>query len=372
MQFTCDKLMLLAAIITSSRATASKSPVVLLEGLLLETDEDSIRISGYDLKTGIITTVPADIEKTGAIVLNARLFSEIIRKMPGNEISITVSANFVATIKSDMSLFEIIGSPSSDYPELPSVDGQDTFEVCEEVMKKMISQTIFAVSDNESRPIQTGALFETNKDILTIVASDGYRLALRCESINNEALPNLSFVVPGTALNELEKIASDGKEMMSVTLGSKHILFNIGDTILISRRLEGEFLNYKYSIPQSSKYNLKINKNDFIASVERVSLIINDNLKSPVRCVFSDGIIKLSSASAIGKANDECEIDGYAEDIEVGFNHKYLVDALKAAPAEIVMLELNSGVNPCIIKPADEGGNFLYMVLPVRLKSYES
>ena len=372
MKFICEKFLLLAAILTASRAAAVKSPVALLEGVLLEAEEDNIKISGYDLKTGIVTTVPAEVEETGGIVLNARLFGEIVRKMPGSEISISVNSGYVATIVSELSEFEILGSPTSDYPELPTVDGQDSIEIGESVLKKMISQTNFAVSDNESRPIHTGALFETEDGNLTIVAVDGYRLALRCESIDNSNAHNSEFVVPGTALSELEKIAVDGEGKVIITLGPKYIMFTIGDTTLISRRLEGEFLDYKNSVPQSSKYRFKVDKDELISAVERVSLIINDKMKSPVRCVFSDGIIKMFSASALGKASDECSMSGNGEELEIGFNDKYLLEALKAAPANEVILELTSGVTPCVISSADEDSNFLYMILPVRLKAYEN
>jgi len=372
MKFICEKYLLLVAILTASRAAATKSPVPLLEGLLIEAGEENVRISGYDLKTGIVTTVPAEVGETGGIVLNARLFGEIIRKAPGPSVAISVNTGYVATITSEMSEFEILGSPTSDYPELPAVDGQDSIKIGEAQLKKMISQTNFAVSDNESRPIHTGALFKTGNGELTIVAVDGYRLALRRELMENNDGQVLSFVVPGTALNEVEKIVTDGEEKVTITLGSKHILFSIGDTLLISRRLEGEFLNYKNSIPQSSKYQFTVEKNDLIAAVERVSLIISDKLKSPVRCVFSDGLIKLSSTSALGKASDECGMSGNGEDLEIGFNDKYFIEALKAAPAEIIEMELSTGVSPCIISPADDSNSFLYMILPVRLKPYES
>ena len=371
MKFTCEKFLLLAAILTATRGAATKSPVPLLEGLLIEAEEESIRISGYDLKTGIVTTVPAEVEKSGGIVLNARLFGEIIRKMPGHYIRVSVNSGFVAEISSEMSDFEILGSPSSDYPELPVVDSQESIEIGEAVLKKMISQTNFAVSDNESRPIHTGALFETGGGILTIVAVDGYRLALRREPMKNDNIHILSFVVPGTALNEVERIATDGDGTVTITLGSKHIMFLIGETMLISRRLEGEFLNYKNSVPQSSKHKFKIIKNELVSAVERVSLIINEKMKSPVRCMFDDGIVKMFSASALGKASDECGMNGDGEGLEIGFNDKFLLEALKAAPADEVILELSSGVTPCVISPANENNNFLYMILPVRLKAYE-
>jgi len=371
MKFTCEKPLLLSAILTASRAAVTKSPIPLLEGLLLEVENDNVRITGYDLKTGIVTNVPAEVEKPGGIVLNARLFGEIIRKMPGQYVTVSVNSGYVAEISSEVSDFEVHGSPTSDYPELPTIDEQDTIEISESVLKKMISQTNFAVSDNESRPIHTGALFETGEGYLTIVAVDGYRLALRREPLDNTDASELSFVVPGTALAEVERIISDGDNQVTIKLGSKHIIFMIDDTILISRRLEGDFLNYKNSLPQQSKYQIKVEKDELISAVERVSLIISDKLKSPVRCIFGDGIVKLHSVSALGKANDECIISGDGESLEIGFNDKYLLEALKAAPSDDVTLELNSGVTPCIISPANDANNFLYMILPVRLKAYE-
>jgi len=371
MKFTCEKSLLLSAIVTATRAAVAKSPIPLLEGLLLEVENHNVKITGYDLKTGIVTNVPADVDKEGGIVLNARLLGDIIRKMPGQHVTVSVNSGYVAEISSEVSEFEILGSPTSDYPELPTIDEQDTIEINESILKKMISQTNFAVSDNESRPIHTGALFETENGELTIVAVDGYRLALRREPMENNDVPELSFVVPGSALSEVEKIISDSDGNVVIKLGSKHIVFMIDDTLLISRRLEGEFLNYKNSLPQQAKYNFTVEKDELIAAVERVSLIISDKLKSPVRCLFGDGIVKLHSVSALGKANDECVMNGEGENLEIGFNDKYLLDALKAAPADDIKLELNSGVTPCIISPADESKNFLYMILPVRLKAYE-
>jgi len=372
MRFTCEKFLLLAAILTATRGAATKSPVPLLEGLLIETEEDCVKISGYDLKIGILTTVPAEVEETGGIVLNARLFGEIVRKMPGQIIKVSVNSGFMAEISSEMSDFEILGSPAADYPELPVVDGQDSIEIDEASLKKMISQTIFAVSDNESRPIHTGALFETSAGELTIVAVDGYRLALRREQMKNENGHEFSFVVPGNALGEVERIASDGDGTVTITLGTKHIMFLIGDTVLISRRLEGEFLNYRNSVPQTSKYQFKVTKASLISAVERVSLIINDKMKSPVRCLFDDDLVQLFSASALGKASDECGMAGDGEGLEIGFNDKYFLEALKAAPADDLILEMSSGVTPCVISPADERNNFLYMILPVRLKAYDN
>ena len=302
MKFICEKLPLLVAVLTASRAAATKSPVQLLEGLLVEAHEDNtIKISGYDLKIGIVTTVSAEVESPGGIVLNARLFGEIIRKMPGQYVEFSVNSGMSATIVSEMSEFEILGTSAADYPELPSLEGDTaSVDIDESILKKMISQTNFAVSDNEIRPIHTGALFEIAGE-LTIVAVDGYRLALRREPMDPESAP-MSFVVPGAALGEIERIATDAEDnRVTITLSEKHIMFTLGGTTLITRKLEGEFLNYKNSIPQTHLHTLKVEKSEFIKSVERVSLITGDKVRSPVRCVFGDGIVQMSTMSALGQ-----------------------------------------------------------------------
>ncbi|MCL2046151.1 MAG: DNA polymerase III subunit beta [Oscillospiraceae bacterium] len=371
MKFTCEKVLLLSAIQTATRATVSKSPVPSLEGLLIETIDNSVTITGYDLKTGIVVNLDAQIDEPGGIVLNARLFGDIIRKAPGQYITIESNPRYVVTITSEMSEFEILGSPITDFPELPAIDGEDSIAIAEGKLKKMIAQTNFAVSDNETRPVHMGALFEADGGELTIVAVDGYRLALCRESLEDSEDQTLSFVVPGTALSEVEKVSSDSENRVNITLGSKHIQFLIGETMLISRRLEGEFLNYRTSIPQSSKYQFVVERSEIINAVERVSLILSDKNKGPVRCFFGDKIIKLSSASALGKASDECIMSGNGEELEIGFNDQYLIDALKAAPADEIKIGLSSGITPCVISPADDSNNFTYMILPVRLRPNE-
>ncbi|MCL2408614.1 MAG: DNA polymerase III subunit beta [Oscillospiraceae bacterium] len=374
MKFTCEKLLLLAAILTASRAVSSKSPVPVLEGLLIEASfsEGAVNVSGYDLKMGIVSTVPAEVASDGEIVLNARLFAEIIRKLPGETVTLQINEEASVSsvvIKSEFSVFEILGSAADDFPELPKVEDGRPFEVSGEMLKKMISQTNFAVSDNESRPIHTGALFETGKE-LTIVAVDGYRLALRRETMEEDA-PATVFVVPGTALTEVERI-TDETSNIAITVGEKHIMFTFGDTVLITRRLEGEFINYKNTIPQTNEIKIRVTKSQLIDAVERVSLVISDKIKSPIRCVFWDGVIKLYAMSAIGKAADECRMDGDGGGLEIGFNNRYLLEALKAAPDTDVLIELSTSTAPCVINPVEDGkGGFTYMILPVRLKAYE-
>jgi DNA polymerase-3 subunit beta len=365
-------LTLLTAIVTAVRATASKSPIPALEGLLIETVGEAIRLTGYDLKTGIVATVPATVEETGGIVLNARLFGEIIRRMPDSLVSVSVGSGYQTKIDSGASTFDIIGSPSADYPELPSVDGQSSVVIDERTLKSMITQTIFAVSDNESRPVYTGAMFEIEGEDVTIIAVDGYRLALRRESAQVPARASHSFIVPGAALSEVEKIITGEGDTVFITVGTKHVMFTIGDTVVVSRRLEGEFINHRNAIPAQNKYAIHGARREIVDAVERVSLIISDRAKSPIRCLFTDNLLYLSATSPFGRANDECAVNGDGEKLEIGFNNRYLLDALKAASTDEIEIRMTSPVAPCVIAPiGDEPEKFLYMILPVRLSRAE-
>ena len=370
MKFSCEKALLQAAISTTSRAVSPKSSIPALEGILLEAGSD-LRLTGYNLETGIRTIVPADIREEGTLVLGARLFGEIVRKLPDDIVTFQ-SEHYMVNIKCGMSEFNILGTDPEEFPELPTVEYQNSLILPQSRLKAMISQTLFAVSDNESRPIHTGSLFEVDSEGLTIVSVDGYRLALRHESIDKkEGAETFSFVVPGAALSEVEKICSDVDEPASVTQGARHVMFKVGDTMLVSRRLEGEFLAYRQAIPRNNTIHVEGDTRALLSSIDRVSLIISDKLKSPLRCVFDSNLLKISTKTAIGDAYDECPLSGDGGGLEIGFNNKYLMDALKAAPADKVRLELTTGVSPCVILPTEGEENFLYMVLPVRLKAGE-
>ena len=370
MKFSCEKALLQAAISTASRAVSPKSSIPALEGILLEAGQE-LRLTGYNLDTGIRTIVPAEISETGTLVLAARLFGEIIRKLPDDVVTFQTE-NYMVHITCGPSEFNILGTDPEEFPELPTVEYQNSLSLPQSRLKSMIAQTIFAVSDNESRPIHTGSLFEADSTGLTIVSVDGFRLALRHEAIDQkDGAPEFSFVVPGSALSEVEKICSDCDEPVSVTQGARHIMFKVGPTMLVTRRLEGEFLAYRQAVPRNNGIKLEGETRTLLSSIERVSLIITEKLKSPLRCLFEDGLMKISAKTAIGDANDQCPVTGDGQGQEIGFNNKYLMDALKAAPADKVRLELSTSVSPCVILPTEGEENFLYMVLPVRLKAGE-
>ena len=368
LKFSCEKALLQMAVNTASRTVATKSSIPALEGLLLE-GEEVLTLSGYNMQTGIRTRLEADIREQGRIVLNSRLFGDIIRKMPDDVIVFSADEKFMVTLTCGDARFEILGLSADDYPEMPEVDSDYSFTLQQGTLKAMINQTSFAVSTNENRPIHTGSLFEVEMGGVTVVSVDGFRLALRREKIEKLEGGAFRFVCPGSALNEVEKICEDSDELITVSLGKRHLLFETGSTELICRKLEGEFLDYKNAIPRNNPIRLTVDTKTMLNSLDRVSVVISEKLKSPVRCLIEGGSVTMSAKTGNGEAKDVCPVDGDGQGLEIGFNNRYLMDALRYAPAEQVVMELNTGISPCVLTPVDGSDSFLYMVLPVRLKA---
>ena len=366
MKFSCEKYLLQSACGIASRAAASKSPIPALEGLLLQA-RDRLTVTGYDLKKGIYTQLEAEVKEQGSVVVGARLFGEMIRRLPDGIVTISTDINNNVNVKCGKSEFNFMGISPEDYPEMPVVDGVNNIALPQKILGSMINQTIFAVADNDMRPIYTGALFDIEGEELTLVAVDGYRLAKRSEKLESAKMENCSFVVPGSALADIERICGDSEELVKISVGAKHISFSIGETVVVSRRLEGEFLNYKKSIPESFKYTVKVDRGEFMSAIDRVALIVSERNTSPVRMSFNDGNIDCLCITPIGRAEDVCTCEGSGEGLQIGFNDRYLKDALKAAAKEELNVCLNSASSPCVITAADGSENFTYMILPVRL-----
>jgi len=369
MKFSCEKAILLDAINMASRTVAQKSSIPALEGLLLQAGDTGLVVSGYNMQTGIRTKVSAEVTEAGELVLNARLFGDIVRRLPDDVVAFSADEKLLVHLRCGDADFDILGLSAEDFPELPEVEQNNSFTIQQRTLRDMIGETSFAVSTNESRPIHTGALFEVSAEGLAMVAVDGFRLAVRREPVASAEGDAFSFVTPGSALNEVEKICEDTEDPAAVTLGKRHILFEVGDTELICRRLEGEFLDYRNAIPRKNPISITVNTKDLITSIDRVSVVISDKLKSPVRCVFDHDKILLSAKTGNGEAKDICYVTGDGGGLEIGFNNRYLMDALRYAPAETVRVELNTGVSPAVIVPTEGEEKFLYMVLPVRLKA---
>lgn len=366
MKFSCEKAILSSALNTVSRTVAPKSSIPALEGILVRASAN-LSLTGYNLETGITAAMAADIGETGSCVMPAKLFSDIIRKLPDDVVTVYVDDSYRVTIQCGISSFTIAAMTAEDYPDLPDVeyDSGITIRRCD--LRELINGTNFAVSENHARPIHTGCLFEINDEILTMVAVDGYRLALRRAPV--VAGRPLKFVVPGSALREVEKILDDTEEKAVFTLGTKHITFESAGVTLVCRLLEGEFLDWRRVVPTENPILLTAQRTKLYNAIDRMSLMISEKAKSPVRCTFDENEVDLKTSSTVGTAHDTCMLAGDGKGLEIGFNCRYLLDALRAVPSDEVTLELSNSLSPIVFTPTDNSGKFAYMVLPVRLKA---
>ncbi|MEF9984649.1 MAG: DNA polymerase III subunit beta [Oscillospiraceae bacterium] len=366
MKIICDRTLLTDAISNASRAVSPKSAMPILEGVLLEASNDTLKITGYDLEMGISTIISCNVDVDGEIILSAKLFFDMIRKMPGNTVSIECNEKLLCTIKSGVTEYTILGLSTEEYPELPKISESEFIKIPKPILKSMISQTLFAIANTDSKPVHTGSMFDMEDGNLNIVSVDGFRLALRSEKIQNTESYN--FIVPGKTLSEVEKMIDDEDEDVSIQISRKHIIFNVNDCKIVSRLLEGDFLDYKAAIPNTSTTTVKIPTRKFIDAIERTSLLISDKVKSPLKIKFADNMIKISCSTAIGKAYDEIQCEIIGEDVEMGFNSRFMLDALRASETDEIKLEINGPLSPMRIV-STQGDSFLFLVLPVRLKS---
>ena len=366
MRFTCEKNMLVSALNITGRAVAPKSALSAREGILCVAAGD-LTFTGYNMETAVTYRVDAEITDAGKCIFPARLFSDIIRRLPEGPVTVAVDENYKVSVRAGYSSFTISAENADDYPELPDVNGGRNISLPQSALKELISGTIFAVSENQGRPIHTGVKFEVESDRVSAIAVDGFRLARRTYPI--QAGTALSFVVPAQGLKEVEKILMDNDEEISFTLGGKHILFKLGDATLICRLLEGDFLDWRKVVPANSPIKLTANVGDLASAIERVGLIVSEKYKSPVRCIFSDQVLQLRTNTTIGAAEDRCVIAGDGKDLEIGFNVRYLADALRVIPCEEVVMELTNSLSPIVFTSAEEKYDFSYMVLPVRIKN---
>ena len=364
MKISCLRTDLVSALSNVSRAVSSKASIPALEGVLIKAYGDHLNISGYNLEIGITTDVEATVMKEGEIVLSARLFLDIARKLPQEIMTIETDDRMVTYITCGNVDYQIVGMSSVEYPDLPTFQQTDGITVNAKVLRDMIRQTVYAVSDNTAKPIYTGSLYEIADGVLRIVAIDGFRMAIRSEQVDSES--NTSFVVPGKTQLEVLKLLTDDDKNVDIIVGQRHIIFKINSYSVISRLIEGTFLDYKATVPATEKTELVLNTRMMIDSVERMSLLNSDRVQSPVRCKFKENEIRLSCASAVGRANDVISVPIIGESVEIGFNNRYMLEALKNTDTDEVKMVLNGPVSPIVIKPV-KGDSFLSIVVPVRL-----
>ncbi len=367
MRFTCEKNTLLQGLNIASRTVAQKSALSAIEGVLCRAGS-GLTLTGYNMETAITYNIDADVSDGGECVL-PKLFGDIIRRLPEGPVTVVVDDNFKVSIRSGYASFSISAESADEYPDLPDVSTGHAIRIPQNKLKELISGTIFAVSDNQARPIHNGVKFEVSDDAVTAVAVDGFRLARRTYHPEEPTGRNLSFVVPASGLKEVEKILSDTDDPVGFTLGSKHILYQVGDATLVCRLLEGDFLDWKRVVPTNCPIQLVASVHDLASSVERVGLIVSEKYKSPIRCVFGNQELLMRTNTTIGAAEDRCSYAGDGKELEIGFNVRYMADALRAIPSEEVTMELTNGLSPIVLTPVDDKQDFAYMILPVRIKN---
>ena len=370
MKLICEKDNILKALNSVTKAVATKTTMPILEGILIQTNDNEVKFTTYDLEIGIEYIIHCEVKEQGATVVNAIMFSEIIRRLPDSEIKITLDEKNLLVIECEGSLYKLATMNPNEFPELPQINIENSIELEQNSLKDMIRKTIFAVSTEENRPIFTGCLFEIKNNKLNVVAVDGFRLAWKSKFLQNK-INDFSAVIPGRTLNEINKIIVDSYDIIKIGVAKNQALFEMENCKIVTRLLDGEFLNYSSVIPENWETRIRVDKNTIQNCFERISLISSSSIekekKYPVKVNVDIGKVTISCTNQTGDAKEEIYVTTEGKNIEAGFNPKYFLDALKVIDDEEVYVHFGSSISPCIIRPVDEG-DYVYMILPIRLK----
>lgn len=364
MIFKCEKQKFLEGISIVQKAITGKSTMPILEGIYIKANNSGLTLIGSDMDVSIQTIVDADIIEDGSIVIDAKIFGEIIRKLPNSTIKIETIENQLIKITCEKSVFDVVYMNTNEYPELPQINENLKISVNQNILKNMIKGTSFAIAQDETRPILQGILFEVKNKNLNLVALDGYRLAIRSEFLDSDM--DIEVVIPGKTLNEVSKILEDIDDIVDITFTDNHILFNLEKTKIISRLLEGKYINYNSLLPQEHKLLVNVNRQELQNAIERASLMAKDGNTNLIKLDFKQDNLIITSNSQLGKVREEIEIKLQGEEIEIAFNSRYLLDVLKNIEDDDVLMKMTSGITPCVIEEKDNE-NSKYLVLPVRL-----
>ncbi len=368
MKFKCSREKLLNGINIVSKIVPARTTMPILECILVTADDTGIKLMANDTEIGIETSaIEADIEETGTFAFESKIFSEIIRSLPSNEVSLETDEKFLTKIKSGNSEFKIMGFNGNDFPPLPTVEKENKFEIEESKLKNIIKRTIFSVAAESSKIVLTGELLKIKNSSLEAVAIDGYRISYRTCKVGENSNDN-EAIVPAKALNELSRILTDkGDGRISVYYTKNHIVFETESLIMVSRLIEGEFLKYEQIFANENTTSIEINTEEFLSAIERASLFSKENKKSPVKFNITPERLIITSNTELGESYDELDIVHEGESLEIAFNPRYLTEALKAVEDDKVQVQFMSNLSPCIIKPI-KGENYKYLILPLRIK----
>lgn len=365
MKIICSKSNLLSSVNIVLKAVPAKSTMPILECLIIEVKSDSIKLISNDMELGIETIVKGLIEEEGSIAINAKVFSEIIRRLPDNDVTIQTDDNFRVTINSEKAKFNIAGKSGEEFPFLPIIEKNSFITLSQFTLKEVIRQTVFSISDNESNKIMTGELFEINENILKVTSLDGHRISIRKIELK-ESYDQIKVIVPGKTLIEVSRILSgEVKDSVNLYFTDRHIVFEFNDTMVLSRLIEGEYYKIDQMLSNDYETKLTINNKEFLSCIDRATLLIKESDKKPIIVNINDANMELKINSSIGSMNEDIDIQKEGKNLQIGFNPKFLIDALRVIDDEEVDIYLFNSKSPCFIK--DKNENYIYLILPVNI-----
>ena len=363
MKIICSKSSLLNGVQTVSKAVPNKTTMSILECILVDTRTGEIKLTANDMELGIETIIDGEIVEKGMIALDAKIFLDIVRKLPDNDITVETDDSYKTTITCEKAKFNIIGKSGEDFSFLPEIEKNDCVMLSQFTLKEVIRQTIFAIADNDNNKLMMGELFEINDNTLKVVALDGHRISIRRILLKN-SYDYKKVVVPGKTLNEISKILSgDMDKDVSIYFTSKHILFEFDNTIVVSRLIEGEYFRIEQMLSSDYETRVRINKKELLNCIDRATLLVKEGDKKPIIISITDGMMQLKMNSTVGSMDEEIDIDKDGKDLMIGFNPKFLIDSLRVIEDEEINLYMVNPKAPCFIRNAEE--TYIYVVLPV-------
>ena len=367
MKIICSKANLLNGVNTVSKAVPSKTTMTILECILIDATKGTITLTANDMELGIETIIDGEIIEKGIIALDAKIFLEMVRKLPDNDVTIETDASFKATITCEKAKFNIVGKSGEDFSYLPLIERSESICISQFTLKEVIRQTIFSIADNFTNKILTGELFEIHDDVLKVVSSDGLRISLRRIHLKN-SYPSRKVIVPGKTLNEVSKILpGETDKDVNIFFTDKHILFEFDNTTVVSRLIEGEYLKIDNILSADYETKIKVNKKEFQSCIDRSTLLVKEGDKKPIILNILDDVMEIKMNSIVGSLDEEMDIAKMGKDLMIGFDPKFLIDALKVIDDEEVEIKLLNSKAPCFIKDAEE--NYIYLILPVTFSS---
>lgn len=363
MKLICKKANLLNGVQIVSKAVPGKTTMPILECILIDAINGEIKLTANDMELGIETIIEGDIVEKGMIALDAKIFLEIVRKLPDNMITIETDSNFNTVITCEKAKFNIVGKSGEDFSYLPEIEKDTNVVISQFTLKEVIRQTIFSIADNENNKLMTGELFEIKDNNLKVVSLDGHRISLRNIELKDSYDP-IKVVVPGKTLNEISKILTgEADKDVTIYFTDKHILFEFDQTIVLSRLIEGEYFKIDQMLSMDYETKMNINKKEFLNCIDRATLLVKEGDKKPIIMNITDEDMELKIQSTIGSMNENIDIKKEGKDIMIGFNPKFLIDALKVIDDEQIDIYMVNPKAPCIIR--DEHNSYLYLILPV-------